>query len=75
MIHFLSYIEYVQVPVNIKVEDAKPSLTPEEVKLKAQELRLVSKSASFWITANIPYYFSLIIIDFLSGMTDSAKSL
>eukprot|EP00268_Persea_americana_P023256 TRINITY_DN22908_c0_g1_i1.p1 TRINITY_DN22908_c0_g1~~TRINITY_DN22908_c0_g1_i1.p1 ORF type:complete len:468 (+),score=127.48 TRINITY_DN22908_c0_g1_i1:163-1404(+) len=27
------------VPVNIKVEDAKPSLTPEEVKLKAQELR------------------------------------
>ncbi|XP_058103257.1 uncharacterized protein LOC131246840 [Magnolia sinica] len=27
------------VPINIKVEDGKPSLTPEEVKLKAQELR------------------------------------
>ncbi|KAL5998748.1 hypothetical protein ACLOJK_009695 [Asimina triloba] len=28
-----------KVPINIKVEDAKPSLTPEEVKKKAQELR------------------------------------
>lgn len=52
--HSLSKFEYVQVPVNIKVEDAKPSLTPEEVKLKAQELRLVSETASFPLSDDIP---------------------
>jgi len=29
------------VPVNDKKESSKPALTPEEVKLKAQELRSV----------------------------------
>lgn len=39
-IPFFSHIlNIVQVPVNTKVEAPKPSLTPEEMKIKAQELR------------------------------------